>query len=666
MSGLERIRRTIAGACALALPIFALLEVNYPRLSPQAQLAVFALLGLTLAYLRPRPDLEERPAALARRTAADLLLAAATVAVFGYVVVQSEPLLSALWSGGRSLGDRAGIETGLDIAVGVIGLLLLLEATRRMVGPALPILALVFLAYAGFGASLPDWLMPHRGYDLDRIVAQTFLHSQGVFGVALRVMFTYVFLFVVFGALLEATGATGFIVEMGRRLFGRLTGGPAKVAVFSSGLLGSLSGSAVANTATTGTFTIPMMRNAGFRPAVAAGIEAAASAGGALVPPVMGAGAYMMLELVEPQVTYLEIIRAALLPALLYYFSIFMLVHFTAQGLGGAGTVAAGDAEAETGGVVRWEGAVVLAGMGVLLAFLISGFTVFRAVSVALIAVLVSSSLHPRTRVSARRFVAALSKSSRNGIPLIGAAACVGVVIGVVTLTGVGTRLPALILPLAQDHLLSALLVIMVSSIVLGMGLPSAVCYLLMATLIGPVLGKLGVVPLAAHLFIFYFGLMSMVTPPVALAAYAASSISGSRFLETSVAAFRFALVGFTLPFMFVFRPQLLMLDPSGSVAGVGEIVLAVALSALGLVALAGVLAGRLRGPIAWGSRTALLVAAALLLYPGGSGLLGDLGLSWANLAGLALFFAILGRRPRPEPSEGDPVDSTIGEDSSR
>ena len=217
-------------------------------------------------------------------------------------MIQTDTLFDQFWIDGQSLGNRAGFETTLDITIGLIGLVIVIEAARRTLGWALPGLATIFLLYAYFGSLFPDWLFPHRGYSVSRIVGQTFLHSQGIFGIALNVMFTYVFLFVIFGAFLEATGATGFIVNFSKRMFGKSPGGPAKVAVLSSGLMGSLSGSAVANTATTGTFTIPMMRSAGFKPVTAAGIQAAASSGGALMPPVMGAGAYMMLEIIEPAV----------------------------------------------------------------------------------------------------------------------------------------------------------------------------------------------------------------------------------------------------------------------------------------------------------------------------------------------------------------------------
>ncbi|MFQ5528138.1 MAG: TRAP transporter permease [Thermoanaerobaculia bacterium] len=652
-------RARVAAIAAVILPIFALLEINYPHLAPQSQLAIFAGLGLAVCFLAGRKKagvsdgftiVKQTVAGwrAALRSSSDWLLAVAAVGVCAYVVVQTEPAFASRWISGSSLGDRAGAETGLDFLVGAIGVLVVLEATRRTIGWVLPVLAGAFLVYAYFGSTLPSWLMPHRGYGVERIVAQTFLQSQGIFGIALRVMFTYVFLFVLFGALLEATGATGYIVDAARRLFRKSTGAAAKVAVLSSGLMGSLSGSAVANTATTGTFTIPMMRSSGFPRHTAAGVEAAASSGGALVPPVMGAGAYMMLEIVTPPVTYLEIIRAAFLPALVYYFSIFAIVHLTARrsqafGLDGGSSAEGEDATlaASESGLVRFEGLVFLGALGGLVVFLVMGFSVFRAVSLALGIVLVVSLFHERTRLGPSKLLGATLKAGRDSVPLVSAAACVGIVIGVVTLTGIGTRLPALILPLAQNHLLLALLAIMVSSIILGMGLPSAVCYLLMATLIGPVLAKLGVVPLAAHLFIFYFGMMSMVTPPVALAAYAASSISGSPFLKTSWSAFRFALVGFALPYVFVLRPALLMLAPDGARAPVGDIVLAFAIALVGVLPLAASLTGRLFTELGRLERLVLFAIAVFTFLPGSTAALGG-SLAWWNVLAVVAFGAAL------------------------
>ncbi len=645
-------RQAATRVLAVGLCVFTLVQVNYPILAPQPQLAVFALLGLVICFLNVpvHPNLKNHPAA----RAGDLVLAGLAAVCCGWILVQNDPFFEGLWQGGSSLGNRAGFETGTDIAIGVIGPLLVIEAARRSLGLALPILSGLFLIYAYVGAGMPDWLFPHRGYSIERIVAQAFLQAQGTFGVALGVMFTYVFLFVIFGAFLSACGATRFIIDFAQAVFGRSPGGPAKVAVLASGLMGSLSGSAVANTATTGTFTIPMMRSAGFRATTAAGIQAAASSGGALMPPVMGAGAYMMLEIVDPPVTYLAIIRAALIPAILYYLSLFLITHFHARGTmagapasgtaadaggGSPGTTAAATPLAES----RHEGIVFATALGLLILLLILGYTPFRAVTASLVGIVVVGAFNERTRLSIQDVVKAFVKSARDVVSLIAASASVGIIIGIVTLTGIGTRLPATILPLAEQSLFLALVLIMISSIILGMGLPSAVCYLLLATLIGPVLGNLGVVPLAAHLFIFYFGMMSMVTPPVALAGYAAASIAGTNIMATSFAAFRFALVGFTLPYIFVYRPELLMLTPAGETAGPLAMLVPVAIGTLGVLCFASGITGQLRTALPLPLRLAMFAAAALLLAPGPTVALAGLPVPVLDAAGVVLFGVIFG-----------------------
>ncbi|HUG89464.1 MAG TPA: TRAP transporter fused permease subunit [Planctomycetaceae bacterium] len=679
---IERLRRFLIPALAVALSLFTIYEVNYSLLPPLSQVAVFALLGLALSFLwyPASPRLES--STLFR--AVDLVLVAVTFACCGYVVLQ-----------GSDLASRAGRYTPADYAVAVAGTLLVIEATRRSVGLALPLLSVVFVLYAYFGKQLPEWLFFHRGYDAERIAADAFLTTRGVFGTAMRVMFTYVFLFVVFGAFLEISGATRFIVAFAQRIFGRSAGGPAKVSVLASGLMGSLSGSAVANAVTTGSFTIPLMRSAGFRPHIAGGVTAAAASGGALVPPVMGAGAYMMLELV-PDVTFVEIMRAAIVPAVLYYLSILLIVHFYARRVG-TGHVEAADLD--TGSLLRYEGIVFFAALGSLIAFLLMRFTPFRAVTYALEVIVVLTLLSPRLNVSRANRAGALAalalisagvavvrthahgwtaasessavdglvnvlatafaadsnlslsawttwadaaipglvllllvgllhpvwrpmilesfqKSARGGVALVSASGCVGIIIGVVLLTGFGTAFPNAIVPLAEESLFLALLAIMACSIVLGMGLPSAVCYLLMATLIGPVLDRLGVPPLAAHLFIFYFGMMSMVTPPVALAAYATASIAGAPIMQTGLAAFRFSLVGFTLPFMFVYRTELLLMDSSGGAADFGAAFVQIGAAVVGIAALAAGLAGYLFTNLRPETRVAMFVAAAMLLSP--------------------------------------------------
>ena len=637
----EHIRRVLFRTCAVILSVFILAEVNYPRLSPQAQLAIFAMLGLILVFLKYPLHRRFEKAILFQIL--DFVLVLAVVICFGYILIQTEPVFKRFWVDGQRLGDRAGMGTTTDYIIGLLGLLLVLEGTRRAIGLTLCILSLAFLVYAGFGQSMPDWLFPHRGYSWERIVSQTFLHSQGVFGIALKVMFTYVFLFVLFGALLEQTGATGYIIDLARRVFRSSVGGPAKVAVVSSGAMGSLSGSAVANTATTGTFTIPMMRSSGFKPTVAGGIEAAASSGGALVPPIMGAGAYMMLEIVEPAVTYLQIIKAALIPAILYYTALLLIVHFHAKRVGASAERSQETVTETAQSKIRIEGLVFLVAFITLILFLLLGYTPFRAVSLSLLLILVliairglwnifgqfihsdSSPAETSIRevpliftaqiwIGIRRMVEAMEKAAHGGVSLIAAASCVGLILGVVTLTGIGAKLPGALLPLAENSRILALALLMISTIILGMGLPSSVCYLLMATLVGPVLSELGLVPLAAHLFIFYFGMMAMVTPPVALAAYTAAAIAGTGIMQTGVAAFRFALVGFALPYAFVLKPELLLLAPDGGSAGFFAIAASVLIVLVGILSLAVSVSGYWLAPLNFWVRAGLLVAAAVLL----------------------------------------------------
>ena len=680
-AGLERLRRALIGALGVGLCFFVLFEVNYSLLLPQSSLAVFVGSGLLLCFLAF--PVHSRLASNRWLRCLDLVLGLAAAGACAYVVVQTEPAFQHLWSGGRSLGNRAGIETGADILFGLIGLVLVLEAARRSIGWIVPALALVFVAHTLYcyyslrsgWPVLPDWLFPHAGQNPRDVVGTTFLQSLGVFGPAASVMFRYVFLFVVFGAFLEMSGATQFIMRFAERAFGTKPGGPAKVAVVSSGLLGSLSGSAVANAVTTGAFTIPMMRSNGFKRHIAAAVEAAAASGGALVPPVMGAGAYMMLEIVEPQVTFLQIVQAALLPAVLFYLSIFLIVHFYSRRIGTP------EREGEPPPVRRFDAVVFISALGTLILLLVLRFSPFRAVTGSLIVILLLAVLRKEFDLPRRlryltagcfgavaivhqlvwadtpgnpsfrqlfeswlssgiiamlgllvfgliheawrpHILGALTKAARNGIPLVAASACVGTIIGIVQQTGIAVDFSAAIKSVVATNLFLALLGIMFTSLVLGMGVPSVVCYLLMATLMGSLLSELGVIPLAAHLFIFYFGMMSMVTPPVALAAYASSSLAQAPVMPTALAAFRFSLVGFTLPFMFVYRPALLLMDEDGAslfaagAAGLPPLLLALGAAVVGILALAAGISGYLRATLSPPLRALMLVAAALLLVP--------------------------------------------------
>ncbi len=637
-------RELVYHALAVILPVFVLTAVNINLFDQQPNLALFGMLGLTLVFLS-RPAIQRWGETTAIRVL-DWSLVVATVVVFGYVFVQSERTFERFWIDGTLLGDRAGNEKPIDFWIAGVGLVLVLEATRRAIGWTLPILCTIFIGYALFGPSMPDWLFPHRGSSWEQIAQKTFLQSGGVFGIALRVMFMYVFLFVMFGTLLEQTGATGYVIRLARRIFHNSSGGPAKVAVVSSGLMGSLSGSAVANTATTGTFTIPLMKSCGFKPESAAGVEAAASSGGALMPPIMGAGAYMMLEMVEPAVTYVQIIQAAFIPAILYYTALLLTVHFHAKRIGAESDPNLEESSPENESV--FPGVVFFGSFIILITMLVWGYTPFRAVSVSLAGILILSSFGSSTRLNYKDIFAAFVNAAKGGMALIVAASCVGIILGIVDMTGLGAALPAQIQALANDNAILALLLLMVSTIILGMGLPSAVCYLLMAILVGSVLPTLQTPPLAAHLFIFYFGMMSMVTPPVALAGYAAAAIAEADVMKSAFAAFRFALVGFALPFAFVLKPELLMLTVDNEAAEPIRIAGTVALTLIAIGGLAPAIAGHAFHRINWGSRIFLLGLSLLVFLTRMSGpqLTAQL-----IAAGLILLMLVINWMHKPQPS---------------
>ena len=746
---MESFRKSLITLLGIVLCFYTILFVNYSVLQPQSALALFIMIGMVLCFLTlpsskriKQPDFDLDSTDLKRLKRQILwwnldvgvrwILAIATAVCFLYIFVQTEPWFSSWWPDSApftrptSLGNRSGDETQLDFWIGIVGLGLVLEATRRSIGWIVPALALLFILHAYFAPELPDWLLPHRGLKPQQIVSSTFLQSLGVLGPAASVMFRFVFLFVVFGAFLEMSGATQFIIDFSEKVFGRGAGGPAKVSVIGSGLMGSLSGSAVANAVTTGSFTIPMMRNAGFQRHIAGGITAAAATGGALVPPVMGAGAYMMLEFVErapgePQVTFLEIAKAAVIPAFLYYFSLWMIVDFFAKKIGAAASSdgdrpAEDDRATETKKISLFEAIVFFGALGFLILLLLIGFSPFKAVTGSLVVILVLAifrkqlklGLAPRVlaliafcgamvahqftsgmadwpffqnnvwsaflcstwenpgtgEITGRRIfdsllgssfigmivlllfglchpvwrpqiVKALGGAARNGIALVAASACVGIIIGIVQTTPIANDFGEVIKSVVETNLLLALIGIMACSIVLGMGVPSVVCYLLMATLMGSLLGELGVDPLAAHMFIFYFGMMSMVTPPVALAAYASASIAGAPIMKTAFSSFQFSLVGFTLPFMFIYRPALLLMGSNGESLQWFDVVTAIVASTLGVIALAACVTGFLRNHLKVAWRIVLFAAAILLLAPNIGG--PNIGLAINIAGGIAL-----------------------------
>ena len=605
---------------AIAFSFFAVAEVNALTLPPFQQRAIFLMFPLTLCFLiRSEAASKEKTHPNFLRTFLDFAFAFLSVISCGYIVVEYGALI-----------NRMGTPTPLDLVMGTIGMLLVLEATRRLVGWALPVIACLFILYAYAGTYLPTVLGGHAGYDINRIITQSYLTMEGIFGIPLGVMLAYVFPFVLFGVVLDAIGALGFAVDLAQAGLGRFRGGPAKVAVVSSAVFGMVNGSAVANVVTAGSFTIPMMKKIGVQPHVAGAVEAVASTGGQLMPPVMGAAAFMMAEYLG--IPYLTIVTAALIPAVLYYLALFTTIHFYSVRHDIGGLTMSGQAALVRSILKRKELYLFVVPVGCLLGLLISGYSATKSVSYALVAAFGASLVVKERRLTPRRILEVLEKAGRDFIFMSCAIGSVGIIVGLITLTALGARFTPMIISLSGGNVYLALVLVMFSSVLLGMGLPTAICYLLLATLAAPALVDFGIQPLAAHMFILYFGMMSMVTPPTALAAYAGAMIAGADIMKTGFTAWFFSLSGYLLPFMFVLNPALLMIGPPAN------IVLATITGAVGVMALGAAVAGQVRMTLNVLERTALFMAAVALMHP------------WlaTDLLGLVFLTSVLVRQYRP------------------
>jgi TRAP transporter 4TM/12TM fusion protein len=487
----------------------------------------------------------------------------------------------------------------LDYIFGGAVILLILESTRRATGWALPVTAVGFLVY---GVTLGNQSF---GIMLD----QLYLTTEGIFGIPLYVSATYVMLFILFGAFVERSGAGKLFMDFALALAGHTQGGPAKVAVITSSLFGTVSGSAVANVMTTGTFTIPLMQRAGYRPAFAGAVEAVASTGGQLMPPIMGAAAFVMAEFLG--VSYLAVAAFAILPALLYYVAVFMAVHFEARR---AGLVGLPRPDLPRMREVLTERGHLFLPLAVIIGVLLYGYSAAFAALCGVGSVIPTTWLRASTRrtFTPLAIVEALEAGARNTIVVALACACAGIVIGTITLTGLGLSFTGIVLAVSQNSLLLALVLTMAAGILLGMGLPTTPAYIVQVALLVPALVKLGVQVEAAHLFVLYFAVLSAITPPVALAVYAANGISRAGLMESSWAAVKLGLTGYIIPFMFVFGPSLLLI-------GDWTMVVLTALTAtVGVTCLAAALHGFFFfGATRLWERGLLLSAAFVLIKPG-------------------------------------------------
>ena len=506
-----------------------------------------------------------------------------------------------LASENQELVSRSGNPTPLDLVAGGVMVVLVLELARRATGWGLVTVCIMALAYAFSGPYLPGFLA-HRGYGATRIVEQLFLSTEGIWGVPLGVSADFVYLFVLFGVVLDTAGGGALLIALANKVAGRTRGGPAKTAAVASAFMGSLSGSAVANVVTTGTFTIPLMKRAGFRPFFAGAIEAAASTGGQLMPPVMGAGAFILATWTN--IPYLEVAAAAVIPAILYYVALLAAIHFRASAMGI-------EPVREVAPEKIRDKLHLLLPLGAIVLLLAMGRSPMRAAFWGVTSALAMACLRPATRPSLPQLGEVMERGGRGAVQVAAACAAAGIVVGVASLTGIGLRMSELIVTISGGSLLAALMLTAIGSIILGMGLPTTAAYVVLAALGAPALVQLGVPLLAAHLFIFYFGCISNVTPPVSLAAFAAAGISGSPALKTAVSAALLAGAGFVVPFMFVYGPELLLIGHPV------EIMLAFVTGLLGVIALASAGMGYARRPLRIWERAIAVCTALLLVYPG-------------------------------------------------
>ena len=484
----------------------------------------------------------------------DVVLALAGAACWLYIVINFQYLVR-----------RAGAYLPLDIAVGTLGILILIESCRRIVGLPILLIASAFILYAFAGPYLPGFFN-HRGYSFQRVVSHLFFNTEGIMGTPIGACSTFIFLFILFGALLESTGIGQFFIDVCNAIAGGASGGPAKVAVLSSALLGTVSGSSVSNTVGSGSFTIPMMKKLGYKGEFAGAVEAAASTGGQLMPPIMGAAAFLMAESLG--LPYITIVKASIVPALLYFAGIFITVHLEAKKLGLKGLPK--ESLPRFLPLFLSKGYMILP-LIIIIVFLCMGFTAVYAalmgiVSIVLIGMVTSFvriAQGKRPEFTVKKVIEIMCTAARNIISVAIACAMAGIIIGIVTLTGIGLKFGAGLISISHGIVFITLLLTMISSIILGMGAPTTANYLITSTITAGAIIGLGIEPLAAHMFAFYFGIIADVTPPVALAAIAGAAIAKAKPMRTAFQATKLAIGAFIIPYMFVFNPQMLMIHAS-------------------------------------------------------------------------------------------------------
>lgn len=603
----------------LAFSLFQLYTAIFGQYTAYIQRSVH--LGFALSLIFILFPMRRRKGARHKVAWYDYILALLSIGIGAYWPIMYDDLVF-----------RIGRVTELDLIVGILAVILTLEATRRAVGLPITIIGLLFLSYGFFGPYFPGF-MRHRGQDLESLIQLMFYTTDGILGTPIGVSATFIFTFLLFGSFLVKTGVGQYFNDLAVSLAGNLTGGPAKVAIFSSALQGTISGSSVANVVTSGSYTIPMMKKLGYKKEFAGGVEAAASTGGQLMPPIMGAAAFLMVEFIGG-VTYWEIAKAAAIPALLYFTGVWIMTHFEAKRIGLKGLSA--DEMPDRKEVLKKI--YLLTPILAIILFLLVGIPTMQAALYGILLTIFVSAFNKETRLGFKDIIHALVDGARTALAVAAATATAGIIVGVVVKTGLGLSLANGLVSASGGNVLLTLFFTMLAAIVLGMGSPTTANYVITSTIAAPAIITLLmvdepagaavpiVVALSAHLFVFYFGIIADITPPVALAAFAASGISGGEPIRTGFNAAKLAIAAFIIPYMFVLSPELLMIDTTWT-----ELIWVLITAITGMIAIGAGLIGYWYRKLNWLERIITFATGIALIYPEG----------FTDLIGAAVFIVL-------------------------
>ncbi|MBP2257756.1 TRAP transporter permease [Virgibacillus alimentarius] len=588
-------RKFIVVGVSIILSVFALLANSFLNIQTIHQNSIFLMLALFLAFLLYSPSKEKANSHFSLTDLSLAILSAIFVGyiLFGYTSIHVERLSQAVT---------------IDYIFAAVAVILLLEGTRRALGLFIPMLILSAMLYAIIGPYLSG-MFGHAGFSMERLLYRIYMTTEGIFGMTLSIAATYIVIFIIFGAFLSVSGASKLFNDLALAVAGRYRGGPAQVSVLTSSLTGSLSGSAVANVATTGTFTIPLMKSVGFKSRFAGAVEATASTGGMMMPPIMGAAAFIMAGFLG--LPYPVIVLAAIMPTFLYYSSLIFAINIESrkQGLEGISK----ESIPQVFNVLKERGLLLLP-LLIVIGLLLAGFTPLFSGFIGILSVIIASWLtrDPATRVTPKKILKALHEGAKGSVQVTMACASVGIMIAVVSMTGIGEAIATNILSISNGHLFVALLLVMVTCIVLSMGLPSTALYIVVAVTVAPALIEMGVNDVAAHFFVFWFGALSSITPPVALASYTASGLAKSDAMKTSWSALRLALPGFVIPFMITFNPTIVI---QGSNVNFISILFALLTTTCIIFALTVEFSQFFLKPLTWWEQVLFLFSAVLLMF---------------------------------------------------